>query len=155
LEFIAGRGTPGVVSVRDGVYERSLRIGDALGLVRVRRVTEDRLEAEIALSLAPHLSEVIARLRHLFDLDCRPDVVGAHFQEDAGLGPVVARRPGLRVPGAIDGFELAVGLVLGQQVAVAGATTIAGGFAEAFGTRDEGGRLYFPSREEVASLDPS
>jgi AraC family transcriptional regulator, regulatory protein of adaptative response / DNA-3-methyladenine glycosylase II len=72
---------------------------------------------------------LLARLRRLFDLDTDPRAVAAHLGADSVLAPLVARRPGLRVPGAADGFELALRAVLGQQVTVRGATTLAGRIA--------------------------
>src|SRR5207249_10934486 len=83
----------------------------------------------------------VARARRLFDLDTDPADVAGHLSRSRVLAPLVARRPGLRVPGAWDGFELAVRAVLGQQVTVRGATTLAGRLVRAFGTAvaDDGG----------------
>jgi AraC family transcriptional regulator of adaptative response / DNA-3-methyladenine glycosylase II len=75
------------------------------------------------------LVPLIARLRSLLDLDADPSAIAAHLSGDPTLGALVARRPGLRVPGAVDGFELALRTVLGQQVSVRGATTLAGRLA--------------------------
>src|SRR5690606_1053568 len=91
------------------------------------------LRATISSSLSPQLMEVLARLRALFDLDARPDVVRTHLGNDPLLRPLVAQRPGLRVPGAFDGFELAIRAVLGQQVSVRAATTLCGRLVERFG----------------------
>jgi len=88
---------------------------------------------ELTHSLTPALPALLGRLRHLFDVSARPDVIDAQLALDPLLAPAVARRPGLRVPGAFDGFELAVRAILGQQVTVRAATTIAGRFAAAFG----------------------
>jgi AraC family transcriptional regulator, regulatory protein of adaptative response / DNA-3-methyladenine glycosylase II len=76
---------------------------------------------------------LLAKLRNLFDLDARPDVIANHLAVDSHLGEGFSRHPGLRVPGAFDGFELAVRAVLGQQISVRAATTLAGRFAEALG----------------------
>jgi AraC family transcriptional regulator of adaptative response / DNA-3-methyladenine glycosylase II len=87
------------------------------------------LQVEISAALFPVLLPLLARLRRLFDLDADPSAVAEHLGGDSVLGPLVARRPGLRVPGAVDGFELALRAVLGQQVTVRGATTLAGRLA--------------------------
>ena len=79
------------------------------------------------------LPALLDRLRHVFDLSARPDVIAAQLMRDPVLADAVQRNPGLRVPGAFDGFELAVRAILGQQVTVKAATTLAGRFVEAFG----------------------
>jgi AraC family transcriptional regulator of adaptative response / DNA-3-methyladenine glycosylase II len=91
------------------------------------------LQARVSLTLAPVLMDVVARLRALFDLDARPDVVAAQLGPDALLGPLLRARPGLRVPGAFDNLELAIRAVLGQQVSVRAATTLSGRLAQHFG----------------------
>jgi AraC family transcriptional regulator of adaptative response / DNA-3-methyladenine glycosylase II len=88
---------------------------------------------EISPSLVPVIGAVIARVKRLFDLGAVPDAVSTLLGEDALLAGTVQRIPGLRVAGAFDGFELAVRAILGQQVSVKGATTLAGRWAEAFG----------------------
>jgi AraC family transcriptional regulator of adaptative response / DNA-3-methyladenine glycosylase II len=91
------------------------------------------LRADVSLSLAGALMPLVARLRATFDLDARPDAVGAHLRRDRLLTRSVRRRPGLRVAGALDGFDAAVRVVVGQQVSVAAATTLAGRIATALG----------------------
>jgi len=91
------------------------------------------LMVELTHTLTPVLPAVLGRLRHLFDLSARPDVIAAHLSRDPALALSVARHPGLRVPGAFDGFELAVRAILGQQITVKAATTIAGRFVAALG----------------------
>jgi AraC family transcriptional regulator of adaptative response / DNA-3-methyladenine glycosylase II len=91
------------------------------------------LRAEISLSLAPALMALVARLRRLFDLDAQPDLIAAQLGADPDLAARVGVRPGLRVPGAFDGFETAARAVLGQQVSVGAATTLAGRLAAEFG----------------------
>jgi AraC family transcriptional regulator of adaptative response / DNA-3-methyladenine glycosylase II len=134
LEFLAMRALRGVECVRGDEYLRTVRLGGNTGWVCVRNAPDRRaLLVELTHSLTPALPALLGRLRNLFDLSARPDVVAAHFADDPLLGEAVARIPGLRVPGAFDGFELAVRAVLGQQVTVKGATTLGGRFAEAFG----------------------
>ncbi len=154
LTFLSGRAVPGVEAAGDGTYRRTLRIGEAFGTVDVRRASESTLSARVSVELAPHLMDVIARLRALFDLDARPAVISDFFAGDETLGELVAERPGLRVPGTADGFETAVRTILGQQVSVAGATTIAGRFAARFGTQ-KGAELYFPTRAALAAAAPA
>ncbi len=87
------------------------------------------LRVEPSAALLPVLVPLLSRLRRVFDLDADPRAVAAHLGGDPVLGPLVARRPGLRVPGTADGFELALRAILGQQVTVRGATTLAGRLA--------------------------
>lgn len=88
---------------------------------------------EFTHSLTPVLPALMSRVRHLFDLNARPDVISAHLQKDSFLKDAVLRNPGLRVPGAFDGFELAARAILGQQVTVKAATTLACRLMEAYG----------------------
>jgi AraC family transcriptional regulator of adaptative response / DNA-3-methyladenine glycosylase II len=88
---------------------------------------------EFTHSLTPVLPALLGRVRALFDLDARPDVIARHLRKDARLTSAVNANPGLRVPGAFNGFEMGVRAILGQQVTVKAATTIAGRFVEAFG----------------------
>ena len=91
------------------------------------------LDVELSQSLAPVIGAVIVRVKQLFDLSAAPDAVSASLSQDSKLKVIVRQLPGLRVPGAFDGFELAVRAVLGQQVSVKAATTMAGRWAHAFG----------------------
>jgi AraC family transcriptional regulator of adaptative response / DNA-3-methyladenine glycosylase II len=93
----------------------------------------------------------------MFDLDARPDQINAVLGRDRTLAPMIAKRPGLRVPGAIDPFEASVRALLGQQVSVAAATTLAGRFAAQLGTPYEGGdglAYRFPTAAEVVAAGP-
>ncbi len=134
LAFLAGRAIAGVESVGATTYRRTVSIehrGAAhRGWIEVRQAP--RQKAALAVALAPSLSavipQVLARVKHLFDLACDPLAVAER------LGPLAAARPGLRVPGAFSGFEIAVRAVLGQQVTVKAARTLAGRFAARFGT---------------------
>jgi AraC family transcriptional regulator of adaptative response / DNA-3-methyladenine glycosylase II len=135
LAYLAGRATPGVELVGgDGRYRRTVRLHGHRGHVAVGRGPRDgALRVDVSAGLVPVLVPLLARLRRLFDLDADPAAVAAHLSADPALAPLVARRPGLRVPGAIDGFELALRAVLGQQVSVRGATTLAGRLAALVG----------------------
>ncbi|MDO9018617.1 MAG: AlkA N-terminal domain-containing protein [Deltaproteobacteria bacterium] len=139
LAFLGARALRGVERVDEGAYARTVRLGAHRGHVRVRHAPARRaLLVEVSLSLTPALPALLGRLRGVFDLGARPDVVAAHLGADPRLAAAVARHPGLRVPGAFEGFELAVRAVLGQQVSVKAATTLAGRFAEAFGEALDG-----------------
>ena len=128
--FLAARAIPGVERVAEGRYERTVRVGGVAGEVSVEpHATRTALVARVSPALAPQLMHVVARLRALFDLDCEPAAVAAHLGGDRRLAPLVRAHPGLRVPGAFDPFETAVRAVLGQQVSVRAATTLAGRLA--------------------------
>jgi AraC family transcriptional regulator of adaptative response / DNA-3-methyladenine glycosylase II len=136
LRFLAARALPGVEWVSGQSYLRTVALDGHRGWVKVEPAAgkhKDALTVEVPLSLAGALPLLLARLRNLFDLDARPDVIAAHLGSDVHLGAGFRQCPGLRVPGAFSGFELAVRAVLGQQVSVRAATTLAGRLAEAFG----------------------
>jgi AraC family transcriptional regulator of adaptative response / DNA-3-methyladenine glycosylase II len=134
LAFLSVRAVPGVESVEGGEYRREVALGGRRGTLIVRDdPTRHALVCRVSPSLAPSLMEIAARVRALFDLDARPTVVAAHLARDPRLARLVKARPGLRVPGAFDGFEVAIRAILGQQISVRGATTLAGRLAERFG----------------------
>lgn len=134
LRFLAARATRGVEAVYDAAYLRTVELGGRTGWIRVHDKPEKHaLLVELARPLTPALPALLGRLRNLFDLSARPDVIAERLARDELLGGAVARNPGLRVPGAFDGFELAVRAILGQQITVKGASTLAGRFAAAFG----------------------
>jgi AraC family transcriptional regulator of adaptative response / DNA-3-methyladenine glycosylase II len=131
LGFLAPRVLPGIEEVEGRAYRRP------------REGVELRIE-ERAVTVVGE-GEIVGRARSLLDLDADPDAILRSLRGDPLLGGLVARHPGVRVPGAFDGFEVAVRAVLGQQVSVAGATTLAGRLIRAF----EG----FPSAEALADAD--
>ncbi len=134
LAFLRARAIAGVEAVVGETYRRTVRIGRHTGWVSI---TDDgdrpSLAAEISLSLSGALMQVVARLRALFDLDADPSIIADHLSADALLAPLVARRPGLRIPGAFDGFEVAIRAILGQQITVRAASTLSGRLAATFG----------------------
>ena len=134
VAYLAGRATPGVErATADGAYRRTVRVHGHVGIVTVRATPRAALRVTLSPSLLPALVPLLARLRRLLDLDADPLAVDAHLAADPALAPLVARRPGLRLPGALCGFELALRAVLGQQVSVRGATTLAGRLARLVG----------------------
>jgi AraC family transcriptional regulator of adaptative response / DNA-3-methyladenine glycosylase II len=120
--------------VHEDVLYRTAQLGEHKGWIAVRHAPEKRaLLVELTHSLTPVLPAVLGRLRHAFDLSARPDVIAAKLGQTEWLADDVAANPGLRVPGAFDGFELAVRAILGQQITVKGATTLAGRYVAALG----------------------
>jgi len=135
LEHLRRRAIPGVEWVDETHYRRSVAIDRQQGWIAVSLGKQaNALQLEVSPSLSPVIGAVIVRVKRLFDLDAVPDAVSAVLVQDPLLEKIVQRIPGLRVAGAFDGFELAVRAVLGQQVSVKGATTLAGRWAAAFGT---------------------
>jgi AraC family transcriptional regulator, regulatory protein of adaptative response / DNA-3-methyladenine glycosylase II len=134
LEFLASRAIPGVEAVIDGSYFRTVRIGDRSGYLSVRHdPAKSALRAEVALSLRDALMPIGRRLRALFDLDAHPEAIRRSLARDRTLAKLFDRRPGIRVPGAFDGFETLTRAVVGQQVSVRAATTLAGRIARELG----------------------
>jgi AraC family transcriptional regulator of adaptative response / DNA-3-methyladenine glycosylase II len=153
LAFLSARAIAGV-ELRDGAsWRRAVAIRHRgvrhLGTLRVSLAARrNALAVEVSPSLVRVLPQVLARVRQAFDLGCDPDEVGR------ALGALARPLPGLRIPGAFDGFEIGVRGVLGQQVSVAAMTTLMGRFAAAFGTPlpepQAGIALAFPEAAEVA-----
>jgi len=134
LAFLRARALTGVEHVSEDTYARTVRIGRYSGWIKVwNEPLKNALRVEFAHSLLPVLPQVLGRLRNLLDVTARPDVINAILGQDLLLRAAVERTPGLRVPGAFDGFEMAVRAVVGQQVTVKAATTLARRFVQAFG----------------------
>ncbi len=155
LGFLAARAAPSVERAEGGAYARVVRVGGALGWVRLAPEPDRAaLRAEVSPELAPELMRVAASLRRAFDLDAHPHAVAAHLAPDPALAPLVAARPGLRIPGVLDPFEGLARAILGQQVSMRGATTLAGRLAARFGERVETPfaelARAFPSAETIA-----
>jgi AraC family transcriptional regulator of adaptative response / DNA-3-methyladenine glycosylase II len=134
LAFFRARAIPGLESVGAQSYARGFRIGDRVG-VMICHFMPDHSGVEVILR-GPAREAVLdigGRVRRLFDLDADVPSITSQFAEDALLGPLVEKRPGLRVPGCWDRFELAIRAVLGQQVSVAAARTLAGRMVGQFG----------------------
>jgi AraC family transcriptional regulator of adaptative response / DNA-3-methyladenine glycosylase II len=150
LEFLKARALQGIESFADDEYHRTVQLGEHTGWLCVRHEPDNRaLAVEFTHSLTPVLAALLGRLRNLFDLDARPDLIVDQLGQDKMIGTLVQQHPGLRVPGAFDGFELAVRAILGQQVSVKTATTLAGRFVQAFGDKIE------TSCAELVRLSPS
>lgn len=134
LRFLGARAVPGVECVAGAAYHRTVGVGEHRGWISVSPVADRQLLAvEITTALAPVLPAILVRLRNLFDLDARPETIAAHLALDPLLAACLKRQPGLRAPGAFDSFELGMRAILGQQVSVRGASTLAGRLAQRFG----------------------
>ncbi len=134
LTFLAARALTGVERVTDLAYARTVQLGRAKGWIRVTHARKQHaLLVEFTHTLTPVLPALLGRLRALFDLDARPDVIAKRLAKDPRLAPAVRNNPGLRVPGAFNGFEMGLRAIIGQQVTVKAATTIACRLVAAFG----------------------
>jgi AraC family transcriptional regulator of adaptative response / DNA-3-methyladenine glycosylase II len=126
LDFLAARAIAGIESVEGGVYRRTIGMGGLQGTITVQLAADHALRATVRFPKLSALPKIIARVRRVFDLAADPGSIALQLAKDPALAPLVAARPGLRVPGAWDGFELAVRAILGQQITVAAAIRLAG-----------------------------
>jgi AraC family transcriptional regulator of adaptative response / DNA-3-methyladenine glycosylase II len=157
LEFLRRRAIPGIELVTANRYARSVQLDGVQGVVAVEPTEGNALRAIVRFSKLSALPAIIARLRRVFDLAADPTAIAAHLAKDPTLAPLVKARPGLRVPGAWDGFELAIRAVLGQQITVAAAMRLAGRLVAAYGERlaqPDGALTHvFPRPESLAAAD--
>lgn len=134
LAFLKARELKGVEWVTESFYARTVHLGDCKGWIKVTQSKEkNSLLVEFTHSLAPVLPALLNRVRDLFDLNARPEIISRHLARDKVLGPLIKATPGMRVPGAFNGFEMGLRALLGQQVTVKAATTLAGRLVAAFG----------------------
>ena len=134
LHFLRARAIRNVEYVTDTAYSRTVQLGMHTGWVHVTQsAVRNVLRVQLTHSLTPVLPALLGRLRGLFDLSARPDIISEQLMSDPLLHDSILRNLGMRVPGAFDGFELAVRAILGQQISVRAATTLAGRYAAAFG----------------------
>jgi AraC family transcriptional regulator, regulatory protein of adaptative response / DNA-3-methyladenine glycosylase II len=160
LAFLRSRAIPGVESVSETRYARTIAVGDEKGWIAIERGTGNSLDATIHFKKLTALPSIVARIRRVFDLAADPLKIGAQLSEDEMLASLIRLRPGLRVPGAWDGFELGSRAILGQQITVAAATALAGKMVRTYGeplaadeSRDSGLTHLFPSPERLVDLD--
>jgi AraC family transcriptional regulator of adaptative response / DNA-3-methyladenine glycosylase II len=155
LEFFAARAVPGIEEVDGETYRRALRLPHGPATIALTP-RPDHVAASLRLADVRDLAPAVARCRRLFDLDADPEAVDATLAADPSLAGVVAKEPGVRVPRAVDGFELAVRAIVGQQVSVTGARTVLARLAHAGEGRAEegagGGLRGFPGAQEVLGL---
>jgi AraC family transcriptional regulator of adaptative response / DNA-3-methyladenine glycosylase II len=141
FDFLARRAVPGVEHVTVDTYRRVLEIDDtAVCIAVIDEGTPGAITLRVPAAAAASLGRIVAAVRGLFDLDADPQTIADALGRDALLAPILAREPGLRVPGAADGHEIAVRAVLGQQVSVAGARTLTARLAARFGRRQHDAR---------------
>jgi AraC family transcriptional regulator, regulatory protein of adaptative response / DNA-3-methyladenine glycosylase II len=155
IAFLARRAAPSIEEVSHGAYRRSLRLAHGVGTVELQPV-DGHVRARFWLEDLRDLASAVQRSRSLLDLDSDPQAVLESLGDDPLLGLIVRNAPGRRVVGCVDGQELAIRAVLGQQVSLAGAATLAAGLACSLGTRLSrplGGVTHvFPSVEQLADL---
>ena len=159
LGFLRLRAIPGVERVGRSRYERTLAIGGQIGVIRVEPAAKSRLAVSVRFPRITALPTIIARVRRVFDLAADPAAIAEHLGQDPALAPLVAARPGLRVPGAWDGFELAIRAILGQQITVAAARGLAAKLVAAHGEPIPAGLAadglthVFPTPQRLAGAD--
>ncbi|HEY7028219.1 MAG TPA: AlkA N-terminal domain-containing protein [Gemmatimonadales bacterium] len=162
LGTIGREAVPGMEVLREGRYGRTVDLDGRRGVVFVgngaengdaRRDTRNHLNFDISPALVPVLMPLLARLRHLFDLDSEPTVIDAHLTQ-GGLGTLVRRHPGVRLPGALEGFEVALRTLLRGTARSAAASTLINrvyaALGESFETGDPDLTLLSPSAARVA-----
>lgn len=134
LAFLKARELKGIEWVTDSFYSRTVHLGEHKGWIKVTQAaSRNAVMLEFTLSLTPVLPALLSRVGDLFDLNARPDSIAGQLSKDKVLAPLVKANPGMRVPGAFKGFEMGLRAILGQQVTVKAATTIAGRLIAVFG----------------------
>ncbi|HEY2021936.1 Ada metal-binding domain-containing protein, partial [Paraburkholderia sp.] len=137
LAFFAHRQMNGVEHIGDDIYSRVIELKrgsqNIVGWMSVAHAPQRyAIDVTVPTSLTPVIAHVLGRVRRMFDLAARPDLIDMH------LGDLAAELPGMRVPGSFDGFEVAVRAIVGQQMSVANTRTILSRIADRFGTKIAG-----------------
>jgi AraC family transcriptional regulator of adaptative response / DNA-3-methyladenine glycosylase II len=158
LEFLGLRVVPGIEATGDDWYARTFRLPHGHAVARLEFGAADHVRCELQLTDPRDVSTAVERLRWLVDADCDPVAVDESLGVDPAMAPLVRRRPGLRVPGHVDGDEVAVRAVLGQQISVKAAANAAGNLVQRLGTpiesEIEGITHLFPDAAAIAAVDP-
>lgn len=153
IAFLLPRAIPGVETISRRSYHRTITLGGAHGFIEVSPLgNAAALQVRVFFPDSRALLDILERVRRMFDLGADPGEIARLLRRDPWLAQSVSEHPGLRVPGCWDGFEMAVRAVLGQQVTVRGATTLAARLAERYG-RPTGHGLLFPAAEALARAD--
>jgi DNA-3-methyladenine glycosylase II len=158
-DHYALRALPGVEHLAERAYSRSVQLNGVSGWFQVEALSDQpAIQLTVSSSLHESWSELIPRVRRMFDLDCQPTVIAQHLSRDPLLRQLVARHPGLRLPTAWDPFEQAVRAIVGQQVTVKAAVTITNRLIARLGhdlIATEAPHLLrlFPSAEAIADAD--
>ena len=160
LAFLRGRALPGVEVVDEHSYSRVFGSTDTPGWLRVTAWpgNEPALQLQLHCPEPQHMLHVVGRLRRMFDLDAEPQAINESLRGDRLLKPMLRKYPGLRLPGGWDGFEIAVRAILGQQVSVAAARTLASRIVHRYGTPlnvpgQPNLERLFPGPEQLADAD--
>ncbi len=158
LTYLERRAIPGVEEVVNGCYRRTVRLSRSRGIIELEPIEQTQaVRLRLQLNDLSDLSLLVQQCRYLFDLDAIPAAIADVLAIDPLLAPLVTARPGLRVPGTVSGFELAVRAILGQQVSVAGARTLAERLVAVLGERvdQSQGTLthFFPTPEAIVEAD--
>jgi AraC family transcriptional regulator, regulatory protein of adaptative response / DNA-3-methyladenine glycosylase II len=154
LSFLESRALRGVEAISEKRYARTIAVGKHRGWIQVKNAPERRtLQVELSSSLVPVVYQVLARVKRLFDLAAEPQRIAER------LGGLAKRNPGLRVPGAFDGFEVSMRAIIGQQVSVKAARTLAGrlvaGFGDSIQTPIESLSHLTPDPARLLEVEPS
>jgi AraC family transcriptional regulator of adaptative response / DNA-3-methyladenine glycosylase II len=159
LAFLRMRAIPGVEAVDADGYRRVIEIDDSVGFIEVGHDREHaQLSLQVRISSPTELARCVERTRRLFDLGANPQQIASDLSRDPDLRDRLEAKPGVRVPGAWDPFELTVRAVLGQQVSVRGATTLSGRLVRSFGKPIDSATVpflthVFPRPEVLAEAD--
>ncbi len=132
LGFLGVRAIPGIESWDGETYRRTLSLPDGHGVASIR-AAQDHVAASLRLDSWNDLAVAVQRLRRLLDLDADPTAVDEILSGERAFAPLVHAVPGRRAPASVDPYETAIRAVVGQQVSVAGARTVAGRIVEAVG----------------------
>lgn len=164
VAFLSARAIPGVEHVTPTTYRRAIWHDETPGIIEVRYAPEQSsLMATIRFSRIATLGVIVDRLRHMFDVGADVAAIATTLSADVALAPAIQRHGGIRIPGAWDGFELAVRAILGQQVTVRAATALAGKLVAQYGipldqmanaAGDEVITHLFPAPQRIAALSP-
>jgi AraC family transcriptional regulator of adaptative response / DNA-3-methyladenine glycosylase II len=156
IAFLGARAVPGVEELAGNTYRRSLSLPHGQGVAELTPA-DGHISATLHLDDLRDLGPAVQRCRRLLDLDSDPLTIAEQLDSDPLIGPLVREAPGRRVPGHVDAHELAVRAVLGQQVSLAGAATLAGRLVQVYGeplTEPIGGVTHlFPSAAALATAD--
>ncbi len=161
IRFLRERATPGVEAISEDSYRRTVRIGGNAGMVEIRHdAGANALRLSIREVPYSRLGEVVEKARRVFDLGADPLVINEQLSRDSTMAPLVVQRPGLRVPGAWDAFELAIRAILEEHCSLEEAGSLAGCLAKRFGDRIEhwdnlGLTHVFPRAESLDGVDYS
>jgi AraC family transcriptional regulator of adaptative response / DNA-3-methyladenine glycosylase II len=161
LSYLGARAIPGVEEIRDGRYRRTIMLPNGPGILSLAHfgAATGYVACELQLEDLRDLTAAVQRCRRLLDLDADPEAVTGYLSSDPVLGPLALANPGRRSPGHVDGNELALRAVLGQQVSVAAARRLGARLVAAYGkplSRPDGPLTHcFPEAETLAAADPA